>query len=147
MKAALRKLIVPATLALLLAGCAGDPLLTNKPQDWQGHPASDLKAAWGEPNKITSQSDGEYWEYYKSGDYLAPPKDSTSFRIGGSSSGYTSDGLSTSGFGANGGITTTKQGERVSHFENVTRFLIRDGKVRKWSAARIVDGETVWSDH
>jgi hypothetical protein len=135
-------------LALVFAGCASDPLLSGKPQDWQGKPAADLRAAWGEPTKVITQSDGEYWEYTNGKDYVIPASEDTNFRLGGGSSGYNSGtGASSSGFGASGGISKSKSGERVSHVENVARFLIRDGKVKKWSAARIVDGQTVWSDH
>ena len=126
-------------LAFVLAGCASDPLLTGKPQDWQGKPAADLRAAWGEPTKVITQSDGEYWEYSNSGDYLAPAEENMRFNAGGFGSG--------GGFGASGAVKTTKQGERISRYENIARFLIRDGKVKKWSASRIVDGQTVWSDH
>lgn len=49
-------------------------------------------------------------------------------------------------FGAGGGISTKKYDERLSRYENIYRFQVKDGKIRRWFAARVVDGATVWSD-
>lgn len=126
-------------IAFLFVGCASNPVLTGKPQDWKGKSASDLEAAWGEPTRVISQSDGtEVWEYVKTGEFVAPENERTSFNVGG--------GGGSTFFGASGGINTTEQGQRLSQYENIFRFQINNGKVRKWFAARIVDGQTVWSD-
>jgi hypothetical protein len=125
---------------LLLGGCVSDPMLTGKPQDWKGKAASDLRAGWGEPTRIIPQTGGvEIWEYTKTGELVAPEQNNTSFNMGG--------GGGANFFRARGGINTTKHEQRLSQYQNIWRFMIRSGKVKKWSAARIVDGQTVWSDH
>lgn len=128
------------TACLGLAACASDPMLTGKPQHWRGKPAAQLRAAWGEPTRIITQTaNSEYWEYSRSGKFTAPGQDSTSFNLGAFGSG---------GFtGASGGINTLKYDSRQAQFENIARFLIKDGKVKKWAAMRLVDGQVVWSDH
>jgi hypothetical protein len=131
----LRFLAISSSILLLVAGCASDPVITGLPQHWKGKPSADLKAALGEPTEVIPQSEGEVWIYRKTGSFVAAARDDTRFRAGGGS------------FGIAGNVTTTKQGERLSEYENIMRFLVRDGKVRKWSAARIIDGQTVWSDH
>src|SRR5262245_36700912 len=109
---AMRKLVIVFIGFLLTAGCASNPLLTGKPHDWQGKPATDLKTALGEPTRVIPQSDGtEIWEYVNSGDYVAPKEENTSFRMGGAGGG----GM----FGASGGINTVSQGPRLSRYENV----------------------------
>ncbi len=114
-------------------------MITGKPQHWMGRSVTELRTSLGEPTRVIPQENGELWEYKETGEFVAPARDSTSFRAGGYAGGPA--------FGMSGNTTTVRQGERLSQYENVTRFLIRDGKVRRWSAARIVDGETVWSDH
>lgn len=132
--------------SLALGGChtydkaAGlfrsDPVMTGKPQDWLSHDAEELRAAWGEPNRIIPRSVGsEVWEYVKAGEMLSPAKDETRFNAGGTP-------LS----GVSGQIDTVKHSEHVGRYENIYRFSIKDGKVKKWYAARIVDGKTIWED-
>jgi hypothetical protein len=131
--------IFQVAVCVVFIGCASNPILTGKPQDWVGHLAVDLRGAWGEPTKTTRQSDGaEIWEYSKTGEFVAPKQDNTSFNIGGGGFGGS--------FGGSGGINTLKYDQRMSHYENVTRFLVKDGKIKRWFAARIEDGKTVWSD-
>jgi len=132
-----------AFLALVCAGllgCATNPVMSGRPQDWRGHSAEEMRAGLGEPTSIKPQTDGsEIWEYRKSGDFVAPAEENMSFRAGGFSNG---------GFaGANGKVRTLKSGEHEASYENIWRFQFRNGKVRRWSAARLVDGVTVWSDH
>lgn len=125
---------------VLLAACASNPVLTGKPQDWKGKPAGDLRAVLGKPTRIITQTDGsEIWEYVNSGEFIAPQEENTSFRMGGGSGG----GM----FGASGGINTVTHGQRLSQYQNITRFQIRKGKVKGWYASRIVDGRVVWEDH
>ena len=128
---------VAACLALIVfCGCAHDPVITGKPKHWTGKPSADLRAAWGEPTRIMAAgSNGEYWEYSKTGEFHAPAEKRMRFRAG-------------TGFGAaSGGVTTTQTDARMSRFEDVVRFLVRDGKVRKWSATQLVDGRVVWTKH
>lgn len=125
---------------LLVAGCASNPMLTGKPQHWKGRTTEELLTGLGQPSKVIPQADAsEIWVYSRKGDYLAPAEESTKFRMGG--------GGGESFFGAAGGINTQKQGERVTDYENVWRFLVRKGKVRKWYAQRFVGGQLVWEDH
>ena len=134
------KKLALALMAALLFGCATDPLLTGLPQDWQGKPAADLRAAWGEPTRTISESGGvEVWEYLKAGDFVAPKREDTSFRVGG--------GGGSAMFGASGGISTVKHDERLSRYENVWRFKIKKGRVTAWYAARMEDGRVIWQDH
>jgi hypothetical protein len=122
-------------VVLCLAGCASDPLLTGRAQDWQGKLAADLKTAWGEPTKITRDSTGdEIWEYVQGGDFVAPKEDKTSFNVGVGS------------FGGGGGISTRKYDQRLSNYQNISRFRIHNGKIKAWYAARVVDGTVVWHD-
>jgi hypothetical protein len=124
---------------LLLAGCA-NPVMTGKPQHWMHKPAEDLKAVWGQPTRTIPQKDGtEVWEYVKSGDFVAPGEDDTTFGMRGSGGG--------GGFRASGGAHTTKRGEHPSRYENVWRFMIKNGKVCQWYASRTEDGRIVWEDH
>jgi hypothetical protein len=133
------KLATTFFFIVLIAGCASDPLLTGKPQDWKGRPASQLEMAWGPPTRRIQSSDKiEVWEYVKSGDFVAPKREDTSFRVGGGSGA----GM----FGASGGITTLKHDERLSRYENIWRFKIKNGKVVGWYAARLEDGRIVWQD-
>jgi hypothetical protein len=143
--------------ALALVGCASDPLMTGEPHDWVGHLASDLKAAMGEPTRIIHQSnyqdndpaisklfeaksgESEIWEYVQTGDAVSPKESSTAFNMHGADSNL--------GFGAHGGINTTESPAHQSHYENIWRYEIKNGKVVKWYAARLVDGKTVWSQH
>lgn len=127
-------------ISILLCGCASSvPLLTGKPQDWKGKPADDLRAGWGEPTHVMRESNGdEVWEYREAGNRVIPKGESMSFGFAGIGSPY----------GGAGGFSSEKRPEdRVSHEENVCRFKIRDGKIRDWYAARIIDGRTVWEDH
>lgn len=136
------KSLFPLLTLSLLVGCAtSDPLMTGKPQDWKGKPAADLRAGWGEPTSTIRQSNGdEVWVYHKAGDRVIPKGESTSFAFGGIGTGST--------YGASAGFSSEKRPEdRLSHEENVCRFKIRNGKIREWYAARIVDGRTVWEDH
>ena len=48
--------------------------------------------------------------------------------------------------GVQGGATTVTQGEHVAGYENLQRFEIRRGKVRKWYVERSEGGRVVWSD-
>jgi hypothetical protein len=134
------KKIYSALAGVLLTGCVSDPVLTGMPQDWQGKNVADLKAAWGDPTRVIAESNGtEVWEYRKSGQFVAPGEENTAFRMGG--------GGGSGMFGASGGIKTIKQGERQSAYENVARFSVKNGKIKKWYAERFVDGQRVWSDH
>lgn len=136
----MKKLLVGFCLVAVVTGCASNPVLTGKPQHWKGKSVADLRAALGEPTRVIPQGKGiEVWEYVNAGDFVAPKEENTNFRVGGSGGGPF--------FGASGGINTVTQGERLSRYENVTRFEIRNGKVRKWYASRLVDGRVVWEDH
>lgn len=122
---------------MLLLGCVSDPVMTGKPQHWRGKSADSLRASWGEPTRIIRESERvEVWEYVKSGDFIAPGRERTDFNVGPKPFG-----------GATGGITTLKQGERISEYENIRRFKIKDGKVTGWYAARMEGGRVVWEDH
>ena len=143
--------------ALILVGCASDPLMTGEPHDWVGHLASDLRAAMGEPTRIIHQSnyqendpaiaklfepksgDVEIWEYRTEGETVSPKQSDTGFNRHGADSAL--------GFGAHGGINTTETPAHQSHYENIWRYEIQNGKVVKWYAARLLDGKTVWSQH
>jgi hypothetical protein len=130
------KLFLSASAVLFLFGCATDPLMTGKPQDWQGHPSSELRMSWGEPTKSFHKEDGsEVWEYRKVGGTVIPRQDNTQFGFGGNR------------FGGSGQVNTVHEPERVAEFENVFRFTVKGGKVTKWYAARYVDGRVVWEDH
>lgn len=125
---------------LTFAGCVSNPLLTGKPQDWKGKLAADLRAALGPPIRIIPESGGtEIWEYVNTGEFVAPKEENTSFRMGGAGG----SGM----FGASGGINTLTHNERLSRYENVSRFQIKNGRVKRWYAARVEDGRTVWEDH
>jgi len=131
------------TLAFLLSvitltGCAtSNPLMTGKPQDWMWKPAAELKTALGEPTRVIPQQDGaEIWEYVTKEEFVAPGEEKMTFGAGKAPFG-----------GIAGGSRTTKRGERASSYVNTWRYLIRDGKVRKWYAERMEDGKVVWSDH
>lgn len=134
------KTLLYAAVALLFTGCASDPVLTGKPQDWKGKPAADLRAAWGDPTRIIPESGSvEVWEYVKDGDFVAPKREDTSFRLGG--------GGGSGMFAAAGGISTLKHDERLSRYENIWRYKIKDGKITGWYAARMEDGRIIWQDH
>ena len=109
-------------------------------EDWQGKPVADLKAGLGEPTRVIAQSDGaEIWEYINTGDFVAPKEENTSFQMGGAGGGGV--------FGASGGINTVTQAQRLSRYENISSFRIKNGKVKGWGARRVVDGRVVWEDH
>lgn len=136
----MKSLFIGICLTAVLSGCASNPVLTGKPQHWKGRSVAELKAALGEPTRVIAQAKGvEVWEYINGGDFVAPKEENTNFRVGGSGGGAL--------FGAGGGISTVTHGERLSRFENVTRFEIRHGKVKRWYASRVVDGRVVWEDH
>src|SRR5688572_16199344 len=104
------KLILP--VALLLTGCASNPILSGKPQDWKGKRADEMRAGLGEPTEIKPKADGsEIWIYRKTGEFLAPERGRTNFRMGG--------GGGSAVFGASGGINTSKRSEQVTDYENV----------------------------
>ena len=127
-----------ATLVLaLLTACTTNPVLSGKPQDWVGHDAGEMRTSLGEPTKIVPQKDGsEVWIYSRTGEFVAPAEENTNFQIGGNA--FT---------GAGGGINTVKGREHQAEFENVSRFLIKNGRVKQWWAQRLVDGRVVWEDH
>jgi hypothetical protein len=128
-------------VALTFCGCATDPMVTGLPQHWKGKPATDLKAAMGEPNRIVQQSSGaEVWEYIRSEQVMIPKGENTSLAFGLAGGGNS--------FGGAGGFSSEKRPEdRTSNVENLRRFKIEKGKVTSWYAARIVDGRVVWEDH
>jgi hypothetical protein len=127
-------------IGVLLIGCASNPILSGKPQDWKGKPSGDMRAALGEPTEVVPQADGsEIWIYRKTGEFLAPAQDRTNFRMGG--------GGGSGVFGAGGGINTSKRSEQVTDYENLWRFQIKNGKVRRWYAQRYEGGQLVWEDH
>jgi hypothetical protein len=134
-----KTLLFAATLGFLI-GCASNPVLTGKPQHWKGKRVEELRAALGIATQIIPQSDGsEIWVYSKRGEFLAPAQERTKFGIMGAGG--------SSAFGASGGINTVASGERVTDYENVWRFQIKNGKVRKWYAQRLEGGQVVWEDH
>ena len=117
----------------LLVGCASDPAVTGKPQDWMGHPASDLRASQGEPTKIVHQSNGdEVWEYVNSRGYIVPKGESMSAGLGGGVGGFSME---------------KRPEDRPAEEINLSRFKIRNGKVVEWYASRSVNGRVVWQDH
>lgn len=134
------KTILAILVVAVLVGCvSSDPLMTGKPQDWQGKPASDLKAALGEPMHVITASNGdEIWEYHKANDVVIPKGENMSFGFA---------GLGSSAGGAGGFSSEKRPEDRISRVENLYRFKIRGGKVREWYAARIMDGRIVWEDH
>ena len=131
-------------IALLLAllalfGCASDPLVTGKPQDWKGRAAADLRTAMGTPTRIITAANGdEIWEYYLSRDRMIPKGESMNFSFG---------GLGSTAGGAGGFASEKRPEDRLSRVEQLRRFKIHKGKVTEWYAANIVDGRTVWEDH
>jgi len=124
---------------MLLGACATNPVLSGKPQDWKGRSAEEMRAALGNPTKIIPQKDGEVWVYSKSGEFVAPAEENMRFSAAGGGGGTF--------MGASGGVNTTKQPQRQAEYENVWRFLVKGGKVKKWYAQRFVDGQVVWEDH
>ena len=126
-------------VVILLVGCAGDPLMSGKPQDWIGHPASDLRSAWGEPTRIMTESNGaEVWEYHKASDVIIPKGEN--MRLGFSGVGGP--------YGGSGGFSMEKRpDDRPAKDEQLFRFKIRNGKVNRWYAARMLDGRVIWEDH
>ena len=133
MKSALSVLLVA-----FLVGCASsDPMVTGKPQDWRGKPAVDLRAAWGDPTRVVTASNGdEIWEYREGADYTIPKGESIRAGLGSSPSG-----------GAGMFSMEKRPEDRTSRQEQLFRFKIRQGKIIDWYAARFVDGRTVWEDH
>ncbi|HTI70376.1 MAG TPA: hypothetical protein VMF06_10445 [Candidatus Limnocylindria bacterium] len=132
--------IAVLTAASALYGCASDPLMSGKPEDWVGHPASELAAAWGQPSRVLPEHTGmEVWEYEKSGELVSPKQNDTSFHAAGADWN--------GGFGAHGGITSTETREHLSQYQNLCRFKIKDGRIKEWYAARLIDGKIVWQDH
>jgi hypothetical protein len=125
-------------LAFLVSCATSDPMVTGKPQDWKGKPASDLKSAWGEPTRIIPSSTGaEVWEYARSADYVIPKGEN--MRLGFAGLGAASGGA--------GGFSLEKRPEdRNSREDELFRFKIRNGKIIQWYAARFVDGRKVWED-
>jgi hypothetical protein len=98
-------------VAILLVGCASNPLLTGEPADWVRKPAAELRNSLGEPTRTVVHQDGsQTWEYVTEGEYV-------------------------------------REHRSPGHFVNVTRYLVKDGKVRKWFTERIEDGVVVRSDH
>jgi hypothetical protein len=134
------KSLFAAIVLLLFTACASNPVLSGKPQDWKGKGADEMRAALGEPTEIKPQADGsEIWIYRKTGEFLAPAKERTDFRVGGAGDG--------GAFGARGGINSSKRSEQVTDYENIWRFQIKNGKVRRWYAQRFEGGQLVWEDH
>jgi len=131
-----RLLVTALFAATLLSGCASDPVMSGKAQDWVGHDASELRQAWGEPERIIPNRGGEVWQYVNKGDFVSPEHSSTQFGVGRVPFG-----------GISGGADTVKDREHASQYENKFRFFIKDGKVKKWFESRSVDGRTVWEDH
>jgi hypothetical protein len=127
-------------MCVAFIGCATDPLMSGKAEDWVGHLGTDLKTSWGEPTNVIRKSDGtEIWEYLQSGDFRSPEQENTSFRLGGLSGG--------NAFSAGGGINTTKNKEHIGTYQKIFRFSIKAGKIKSWYAARVEDGRVVWEDH
>ncbi len=126
-------------ISVLLTGCVSDPVLTGKPQHWKGKSASDLKAAWGAPTRIIPESNGtEVWEYHKATDMIIPKGENMRLGFGGLGGQ----------FGGSGAFSMEKRPEdRPAREEQVFRFKVRDGKITRWYAARILDGRIVWEDH
>lgn len=122
---------------LIFSGCASDPLVTGKPQDWVGKPAVDLKKFMGEPQQsITSANGAEVWTYRSAEDRIIPKGESMSF-FGGANTER-----------AAGAFSSEKRPEdRMTKIEHLYRFKVKGGIVTEWYAARIVDGRTVWEDH
>jgi hypothetical protein len=98
-------------IAVVISGCASNPLLTGEPSDWKRKPAAELRNSLGEPTRTVTHQDGsQTWEYVTEGEYV-------------------------------------REHRSPGHFVNVTRYLIKDGKVRKWFTERIEDGVVVRRDH
>lgn len=131
----MNRVIATASGIVVLSACASNPMMTGKPQHWKGKTVEQLRAGLGEPSRILPAENGaEIWEYRNSGEFLAPGRETMQF------SGKAL-------FGAiDGGATTVKQGEHVTGYENLQRFEIRGGKVRKWYVERSEGGRVVWSD-
>ena len=131
-------LLVVSMLALV--GCVlRDPLMTGHARDWKGHPSSDLQAIMGVPTRIVPRPNGaEVWEYVQEGEFVAPKEKDTGFSLGGAR-GFGS-------FGASGGITTTETGERQSHYRNLWRYGVKNGKITDFYAERSVDGKVVQTE-
>lgn len=134
------RIILLCLFGSILTGCSSNPVLTGKPQHWTGHTTEEMKAGLGPPSEIVPQGDGsEIWIYRKTGEFIAPGEERTNFRMGG--------GAGSGVFGASGGISTQRQSERVTDYENVWRFEVRNGRVRRWYAQRLEGGRVVWEDH
>ncbi len=134
------KPVFPILLVAFFVGCASpDPMVTGKPQDWRGKLALDLRAAWGEPTRIITATNGdEVWEYHEGNSMVIPKGESMSLGFG---------GLGSPSGGAGGFSSEKRPEDRTSRVEKLFRFKIRGGKIVEWYAARSVDGRTVWEDH
>jgi len=116
-----------------LVGCASDPLMSGKPQDWVGHQATELRAVLGEPTRILpSAKGGEVWEYVKGKDYVIPNGENLSGGFGGGVGGFSME---------------KRPEDQAAHEEQLFRFKIKNGVVSEWYANRTVNGRVVWEDH
>lgn len=133
------KKLMAALAVAFAAGCASDPLMSGKPQDWVGHQSSQLRATMGEPNKVIASTKGaEIWEYVKDKDYVIPRGENMSLGFRGLGGPY----------GGSGGFSMDKRpDDRQTHEEQLFRFKIKNGKVTEWYANRTVNGQVVWEDH
>jgi hypothetical protein len=136
----MKKLLI-SCLVCLFAGCATDPIMSGKPQDWQGHQASELRAAWGEPTRIIpSTNEAEVWEYSAAKDVIIPKGENMNLGFGGFRSGSVG--------GSSGAFSMEKRPEdRPAQEGQLFRFKIRKGKIVEWYANRTVNGHVVWEDH
>ena len=157
LKHPMKRRILIVFSALALVGCASDPLMTGEPHDWVGHLASDLKAAMGEPTRIIppDQLPGQRpghcqnvrGKSRRKRDLGIPPNRGGCFSKG---KRYF---LQHARRGQQLGIRSTRRNQHdrnpgaTEPLREHWRYEIKNGKVVKWYAARLVDGKTVWSQH
>ena len=135
----MRPTLIISLIVLILTGCASDPLMSGKPQDWVGHQATELRGAMGEPARIIPSANGaEIWEFVKDKDYVVPKGENMSFGFGGLGGPH----------GGAGAFSMEKRpDDQAAHETKLFRFKIKNGVVSEWYANRVVNGRMVWEDH
>ncbi len=106
----------------------------------------------GHPTRIIPRPGGAaVWEYITEGNFVSPKEMNTVSVVNGAqwAGGVGSKGAATTlgGFGATGAATTTEKEQRLSHYQNLWRFAIQNGKITDVYTERSIDGSVVQARH